>query len=798
MYKKLIILVLYLAATLMVSYAQDPSTVNVSELTDQQIQAIVNEVNARGLTLEQSAQMARLQGASPQQVEELMIRIREMGTEEETTDRPLVRETDDKTLSTKDKLPTKIPVKATEKEKKIFGFQFFNSEKLTFEPPVNIPTPQNYVLGIGDELTIVVWGASQKTYKLKVESSGAIVVPDLGPVAVAGMEFVKAKEMIRKRLTAIYQGLGGATPNTLSDVTVSALRSISVHVIGEAKTPGTYTLPATASAFNALYLSGGPGENGSFRNIQVIRDNQVVKTIDVYNYLINGIMGENIQLREQDIINIPVYEKRITAMGSFKRTGFFELKEAERLSDLLRYTGGFSEMAYQAQVSIRRITGTEKKWIDVGSSIFDSFIPANGDSVVASDVANRYANRVAVNGAVFRPGFYELTDGLTLSGLLKKAQGVREDYYNRGIIMRLQQDLTPMVLSFEIENILNGTDDILLQREDQVIIQTVLQMKEKQNLQIFGEVRMPGEYDYAANMSIKDLIVRAGGFNEAASGSFIEVARRHNIEESGFVRDELVKLYQFNIDRNLVVDEKSDTFKLEPFDYVYVRRAPSYHGQRTVYIVGEVRYPGAYSIGSKNERVSDLVKRAGGLMPNAYVKGASMKRINEQAGQKMDVLQGTLDDSLLVKVESQISNSQLELRLESILREPGTAFDYLLKDGDQIIIPEFSQEVRISGEIRNPIGLAFEDGKSLKYYVERNGGFGDKADKSKVFVIYSDGTTKVTKNFIWPVYPAIEPGSQIVIPPKVEKIKIDNTGKWLGVASTLASVLIAIATIARP
>jgi protein involved in polysaccharide export with SLBB domain len=343
MYKKLIILVLYLAATLMVSYAQDPSTVNVSELTDQQIQAIVNEVNARGLTLEQAAQMARLQGASPQQVEGLMIRIREMGTEEETTYRPLAREKDDKTLSTKDKLPTKIPVKATEKEKKIFGFQFFNSEKLTFEPPVNIPTPQNYVLGIGDELTIVVWGASQKTYKLKVESSGTIVIPDLGPVAVAGMEFVKAKEMIRKRLTAIYQGLGGATPNTWSEVTVSALRSISVHVIGEAKTPGTYTLPATASAFNALYLSGGPGENGSFRNIQVIRDNQVVKTIDVYNYLINGIMGENIQLREQDIINIPVYEKRITAMGSFKRTGFFELKEAERLSDLLRYTGGFSE-----------------------------------------------------------------------------------------------------------------------------------------------------------------------------------------------------------------------------------------------------------------------------------------------------------------------------------------------------------------------------------------------------------------------------------------------------------------------
>jgi len=517
-----------------------------------------------------------------------------------------------------------------------------------------------------------------------------------------------------------------------------------------------------------------------------------VQTIDVYDFILNANTASNIQLREQDIIYVPVYEKRVMASGEFKRKGIFELKENEKIADLIKYSGGFSEKAFKSQLSLTRYTEKEKKVLDISSSIFDSFVCSNGDSIVASAIIDRYENRVSITGAIFRPGIYELTEGLTLSGLIKKAQGVKESSFNRGLILRLKEDLTPMSLSFELDKVLKGEGDIELKREDQVVLQDIFKMREKKTVQIFGEVQRPGEYEYAENLTLKDLIFKSGGFSESASESFIELARRHSYEESTQVVDELVKLYQFNIDRDLKIDAESDKFLLKPFDYIYVRSAPSYHKQRTVYITGEVRYPGPYSISSKNERVSDLIKRAGGLMPNAFVKGANMKRANIRAEQNIDVLQTAIEDSMLIKVENQLKNTQLELRLGSIMKNPGTEFDYLLKDGDQINIPEFSQEVKISGEIRNPIGLAYESGRPLKYYIERNGGFGEKADKSKVFVIYCDGTTKVTRNFLGPMFPPIEPGCQIVIPKKEEKVRIDDTGKWLGIASTLATVLLAI------
>lgn len=794
----LFILLLFFLPGLIAQNLQEATNVEVSKLSDQQIQLIINEVNARGLTIEQAAQMAQLQGASAIQVEELKKRISEMQQQNSQTEKTDIQPLLEKTKSSaKDKLSVKKSKEPTPIEQLIYGFQFFNTETISFEPPVNIPTPSTYAVGIGDELTITVWGASQKTYKLKVETSGAITIPDVGTVTVSGLEFNKVRELIRKRLITIYQGMTGNDPNTFCEVTLSNMRSIVVTVIGEANFPGSYTLPATASAFNALYLAGGPNANGSFRSIKVIRDNKTISTIDVYDFLINGHTTANIQLRDQDVLYIPVYEKRITTSGAFKRTGFFELIGHETLADLVRFTGGFGEKALNSQVSVTRITGREKKLLDINHSIFDSFILQNGDSVYSAKVINRFENRVSISGAVYLPGQYELSEGLTLSGLIDKAQGLKESYYSRGMIIRLQSDLSPIIVPFDLDDMKNGGNNPNLQREDRIVINDRFKMQQKQTLQIFGEVQRPGEYEYAGQMTLKDLIIKAGGFNEAASESFIELARRHTYSESEQILDEMVKLYQFDINRNLGLDQTADTFYLKPFDYVYVRRAPSYQEQRTVYITGEVRYPGAYSIGSKSERVSDLIKRAGGLMPTAYIKGANMKRVNQQAEQNIDILEKTIEDTLLAKVENQITDGQLELRLERILKEPGTEFDYLLKDGDQINIPEFSQEVRISGEIRNPIGLAFENGKSLKYYVDRNGGFGEKASKRKVFVIYSDGTTQVTRNLIWPIYPVIEPGCQIIIPPKVEKIRIDNTGKWLSVASTMASILLVISNLTK-
>jgi len=778
--------------------AQNPASIDVQALSDQQIQQIVSEVNARGLSIDQASQMAQMQGASPQQIEQIKRRIQELNfSKGESIANPTAQSTQTSSLS-REAFSEKATINSSPEVKRIFGFQLFNSENLTFEPPVNIPTPQNYVMGIDDELLISIWGASQQNYQLKIESSGAVSIPDIGPVYISGMEFSKAKDLIKRRLVAIYKGMEGASPNTFAEVSISNLRSIKINVIGEVMAPGTYTLPSTASAFNALYLSGGPNENGTFRNIEVIRDNKIVKNIDVYDYLINANTQGNIQLREQDIIYIPTYQKHVEVSGNFKRTGIFELTEKDKLSDLLRFVGGFTDLAYKAQLSLTRITDTEKKVIDINQSIFDSFIPSNGDIIVASGIIDRYENRVNISGAVFRPGTYELTQGLKLSGLIKKAQGVTENYFrNRGLIIRIQDNLAPMTLSFNVDDILKGTNDIELQREDQVIIQDIFSMRQKRTIQILGEVQRPGEFDFSDNMTLKDLIFKAGGFTEAASESFIELARRHNYTESNLMGDELVKLYQFNIDRELNLAPKADTLHLKPFDYIYVRKAPSYHLQRTVYISGEVRYPGAYSIGSKKERVSDLINRSGGLMPDAFVKGARMKRANDQTGEKLNALQNITTEGLLAKAELQIQNDQLELRLEDILKNPGSGFDYLLKEGDQIIIPEISQEVRISGEIQNPIGQAYQKGRSLKYYINRSGGYSDKALKKNAFVIYSDGTTKVTKSFIVHIYPAIQPGSQIIVPMKPEKQKVDNTAKWLGIASTMATVVMAISYLVK-
>ena len=778
--------------------AQNPASVDVNNLSDQQIQQIVTEVNARGLTIDQAAQMAQMQGATPIQIEQLKRRIQElnMSKADSTTNR--TPKNSQKSNLKREAYSEKAIIEESPGNKRIFGFQFFNSDKLTFEPPVNIPTPQNYVLGIDDELTVSIWGASQQTYQLAIETNGAVNIPDIGPVYVSGMEFTKAKELIKRRLIAIYSGMDGSSPNTYAEVSISNLRSIKVNVIGEVMVPGTYTLPSTASAFNALYLSGGPNENGSFRNIQLIRDNKAIKTIDVYDYLINANMDGNIQLREQDIIYIPTYQKRVEASGAFKRTGIFELSEKEKLSDLIRYLGGFADQAFKAQLSLTRTTDTEKKVIDINQSIYESFVPNNGDSIVASEVIKRFENRINISGAVFRPGTYELTYGLTLSGLIKKAQGVTENYFsNRGLIIRLQNNMAPMTLSFNVDDILKGNNDITLQREDQVIIQDIFSMREKRTVQILGEVQKPGEFKFTDNMTLKDLIFKANGFTEAASESFIELARRHNYSESGLMGDELVKLYQFKIDRKLNLDPKGDTLHLQPFDYIYVRKAPSYHLQRTVSISGEVRYPGAYSIGSKKERVSDLIKRAGGLMPDAFIEGARMKRSNPDSIQKVEILRNNQPDSLITKAEKQISSDKLELRLEDILKNPGSTYDYLLKEGDQIIIPEVSQEVRISGEILNPIGLAYQNRKGLKYYINRSGGFSNNAQKRKTFVIYSDGTTQVTRSFLGRKYPNIEPGSQIIVPQRPERQRTDQTGKWLGIASTMATVAIAIATLVK-
>lgn len=776
-----------------------PANVNVEDLSNEQIVQIQNEINSRGLTFEQAAELARAQGASQLQINQLQQRLNQLVSGQTINQSSAANQSPamgsgnvTQALSVKEEATT------TEKNKQVYGYNLFNAENLTFEPSVNLPAPDDYVVGINDVITINVWGASQQNYSLTVNADGNIQIPDLGPVQVNGKELQAVRSLISNRLVAIYSGMGGSKPNTFAEISLGQLRSIKVNVIGEAITPGTYTLPATASVFNALYLSGGPNENGSFRNIRLIRDNKVLAEIDVYDYLLNANMGQNVTLRDQDIIYIPTYTTRVATGGEFKREGYFELTGDETLASLLKYAGGFTDVAYSSLLSVTRTTGKELKVIDVQDSDFNTFLLLNGDSVSAGKIIDRYENRVSIQGAVFRPGTYALEQDMHLSDLIAKAEGVKEDVFsNRGVIIRLGEDLSPMTLPFNVTDALNGKDDFILQREDQVVIRDIFSMREERFVRVYGQVQNPGQYEFKDNMSLEDLIFLSGGLTEAASESYVEISRRHDYQAASQVSDNLVELFQFDINRNLSLDEEDSAFKLKPFDYVYVRNAPSYYEQRTVEIQGEVVYPGSYSISSKTERVSDLLQRAGGISSYAYLEGATLTRKINNADEILQSVE-LLGDSLLEQSQEQVDNGRLELRLADILQNPGSVYDYVLKEGDVIIIPEVMEEVNVSGEVLNPIGLTYQPNKTLRYYIELAGGFSDEAKKSKVYVIYSDGTAQTSKRMLLGrSYPKVEPGSRIIVPSKPEKPAGDQTTRWLSIASAFSSLAVAIAAVLR-
>jgi len=796
--------------------AQDFKNIDVKSLSDSQIKEVAKKMEEKGLSIDEASALAKTQGASDTQIDQLKERMRELKFSSDESIGDLTKddwEEEELGMKKKEILSKKALIIAKEKAKKIFGYQLFNSENLTFEPSVNIPIPKDYILGVSDELVVNVWGASQMKYEVQIDQNGSIQIPGVGGIQIQGMTFTDARTKIQNRLMNIYFGMRGSNPNTWADVTLNEMRSIKVNVMGEALAPGTFTLPATASAFNALYLCGGPNENGSFRNIRVIRDNKIIKVIDVYDFLLNSDVKNNITLRDQDILYIPTYDIRVEVKDAFKRLGYYELKQNENLTDMLRYVGGFRDDALQSRISVIRMTDTQRKVQDVDEKHFKTFYPENGDIYSADSLLNRFENRIFITGAINRPGIYALNKGMKLSELITKADGLREDAFkDRGLIIRRMKDLSRETVSFILSDILEGRNDLLLQREDSVVIQDITSMREKRFVRIYGEVQKPGEFEFSENMNINDLVFLAGGLKEAASESYLEISRRHNYQEATQDRNEMVKLFRFDIDRNLRFKDTSRKFELEPFDYIYVRRAPSYFEQKTVTIGGEVLYPGKYSISSKEERISDLIQRAGGLKSYAYAQGATLFRRRLKAVQDTAILENIAlnasDNSLNSKniqdanalknkLEKHLENARVELQLEKILVNPGSVYDYHLFEGDSINIPEVSEEVHVAGAIYNPISMAYEPRKNAKYYIDRSGGFWDNANKKRVYVVYSDGTTKVTKGlFFSNRYPKVLPGSKIIVPEKPDKTPVDIS-RWLAIASTFASLALAAAAVLR-
>lgn len=753
--------------------AQDVRSVDVKTLPQTDIQKAQKAMKDAGLSPQDAVNLARQKGATEQQIKDFEGRLQyddnTSKTENTVTDTAFQATENFKYQDNTEKSTRQANYNAAGR---IFGSYLFNNKNLTFNPSVSIQTPTDYEIGIGDQIIVNIWGNSQNNYQLQVNTNGQILIPDIGPVYIAGSTFKQAEERIIQRLSSIYSDMAGSNPQTFAQVNMGQLRSIQVNLLGEVTAPGTYTLPVTATVFNALYLSGGPNGIGSFRNIKIIRNNKIYKTIDIYKFLVDADPSENILLKDEDIVFIPAAEKRVEVNGEFKRNGLFELREGEMLSDLIRFAGGFTENAYLSKIQIYRKTQQGFKISDVPFSELQSTVLLNGDEIRNKQILTIFENRVSISGAVNRPGEYEWHEGLTLYDLIMKADSILPDaFLNRGIITRFKPDLSTSAISFSVEDVVTRKSNIELLQEDMVLIKSHFDLKEQPTISVNGEVLSPGRFTWSENMTLGDAIFLAGGFTEGADTTFIEIARRLTYDQAAELSDELGEIIVANLSRDLGMAKNDAEILIKPYDQISVRQAPNFRKGKTAYIAGEIVYAGGYVINNKQQRISDLIKMAGGLTPQAYINGATLMRFTDELG-----------------------TEQVAINLNNIINSPGSEADLFLNNGDRINIPEFMQTVKISGSVQNPFSVTFLTGKNAKYYVDRSGGFDSDAHKSKTYVRYANGTTAITKGFIIKNYPKVQPGSQIIVPQKPEK-KSGDSGKWIAWASVLSSIALSAATI---
>ena len=755
------------------TFAQDVKSVDVNALPQGDIQKAQKAIQDAGLSTQDAANIARQKGATEQQIQDFENRVKE-GNNNSKSENVISDPVQEASQNVEEQQLTEKSKRKTEfiTEGRIFGEYLFNNKNLTFNPKVNIQTPKNYEIGIGDQVIINIWGNSQNNYQLTVNTNGQILIPDVGPVYIAGSTFQDAENKIIQRLTSIYADMAGGNPQTFAQVNLGQLRSIQINLLGEVTAPGTYTLPVTATVFNGLYLSGGPNKIGSFRNIKIIRNNKVFKTIDIYKFLVNADPSENIILKDDDIIFIPAAEKRVEVNGEFKRNGLFELKEGEMLSDLIRFAGGFTENSYLSKTQIYRKTQQGFQISDVAFAQLTSTPLINGDEIRNKQILSTFENRVTISGSVYRPGDYEWQPGLTLYDLIMKADSILPDaFQNRGIITRYNPDLTTSAISFNLEEIVSRKSNLELFPEDVILIKSHFELKEQPYISVNGEVLKSGKFSWSDNLTLGDAIFLAGGFTEGADSTYIEVARRLTYEQAANLSDTLGNIIIVNLSRDLGIGKNDADFLLKPYDQISVRQAPNFRKGETAFISGEVVYAGAYAINNKQWRISDLLKLAGGVTPQAYLQGATLKRFTDELG-----------------------TEQVAIDLNQIINNPGSEADLYLNNGDRIIIPEIMQTVKISGSVQNPFSITYQTGKKAKYYINQSGGFNSDANKKKTYVLYANGTTAVTKSFIFKTYPEVQPGSQIIVPVKPEK-KATDSGKWLAFASVIASLAVSVATV---
>lgn len=687
----------------------------------------------------------------------------------------------------------------TDNASQIFGHDVFTNRNLTFEPSINLATPVDYRLGPGDEVIIDVWGASENTIRQSISPEGTIQVSGLGPVQLSGMTVKDANAYLQREFSKIYSGISGSEPTSQIKLTLGDIRTIQINIMGEVAVPGTYTLSSFSSVFHALYRAGGVNKIGSLRSIKVVRNGKTIADLDVYDYLMKGKMKDDIRLQEGDVIIVNPYESLVRIAGKVKRPMFYEMKPTETVATILNYAGGFTGDAYKKAVRIIRKSGREHQVYNVDEMDYSVFRLDDGDSISVDAVLKRFENRVEIRGAVYRSGLYELSGTVnTVKQLIKKAEGLRGDaFLNRALLDRENEDLSHEVIAVDLGGLLKGTvADIPLQKNDILYIPSIHDLKEEETISIHGEVASPGTFLFSKNMTIEDLLVQSGGLLEAAATTKVDITRRIKDPKSTSFSSVLGKTYSFDIKDGLVVGGEGD-FHLEPFDEVYVRKSPAYRKQQNVVVAGEVLFGGNYALVKKNERLSDLISKAGGITPDAYVKGARLirKMTEEEQRRQADAVRmarmGEGKDSISVEKLNISDTYTVGINLEKAISNPGSDFDLVLREGDVLFIPEYINTVKISGAVMYPNTVLYKRGESLRYYINQAGGYGNLAKKKKAYVIYMNGTVSRLKSRD---KKAIEPGCEIIVPSKEEKKRM-STAEILGMGSTTASIAAMIATM---
>lgn len=791
--KRLLIVTLFLAACVGSEVSAQ------TKMTDQQVIEYVKQATQEGKEQKQIAAELARKGVTREQAERVKkLYEQQMGADAanmqgtELNEARLREETQDETTALTDNQPT---TEELAQEDQVFGRNIFNTRNLTFEPNNNMATPPNYQLGPGDEVIIDIWGASQTSIRQTITPDGTINMQELGPIYLSGMTVEEANRFLKNKLGTVF-----SNENNQIRVTLGNTRTIQINIMGEVVQPGTYALSAFSTVFHALYRAGGVNDIGSLRNVQLVRNGKKIAAVDVYDFIMQGKIKDDIRLQEGDVIIVPAYDMLVKMSGNVKRPMRFEMKKDETLTALIKYAGGFNADAYSKSVRMVRQNGMEYEVKTVDEMDYSVCQLRDGDVVTVGAILNRFTNKVEIKGAVYRPDIYALDGKVnTVRALIEKAQGLMDDAFtNRAVLQRQRDDLTSEIVSVDVKALMNGIiPDIPLRKNDILYIPSIHDLQDLGSVTIYGEVTKPDEYPYADNMTLEDLIIQAGGLKEAASTVRVDVSRRIKDTKSVNSTDSIGQMFSFALKDGFVIDGQPG-FVLQPYDQVFVRRSPGYQTQQNVSIQGEVIFGGTYTLTSKAERLSDLVKKAGGVTNSAYVRGAKLIRVanDEEKKRMQDVVKlmgrelgENAIDSLGLQVDNQFS---VGIDLEAALANPGGDADLVLREGDVLNIPEYVNTVKINGAVMMPNTVSYRKGEKVSYYLSQAGGYSQHAKKSKKFIIYMNGqVAKVKGNGS----KQIEPGCEIIVPNK--KQSKANIGNILGYATSFTSLATMAATIAN-